>query len=122
MESPPTKKRKTASAGSDQGAKGGTKTKGREALQLPATVWVSVFQYLSLSDVMRALLISRSVAFDASKEVTELNVMRSSELDARISRRFPNVEFLSLIFFLGSQVGRFLIVVGTCNVALTTAT
>lgn len=92
MESPPTKKRKTASAGSDQGAKGGTKTKGREALQLPATVWVSVFQYLSLSDVMRALLISRSVAFDASKEVTELNVMRSSELDARISRRFPNVK------------------------------
>lgn len=95
MESPPTKKRKTAPAGSDQGAKGGggTKTtKGREVLQLPATVWASVLHYLAITDAMRALLISRGVAFDAANELTLLHVSHPTELDARLSKRFPGVQ------------------------------
>ena len=99
MPPPPAKKQKTGH-GSDH-SRGLHKVKNTGAL--PVAVWASILEYLELSDVMQALLLCRDVAFQATKEVTVLTISRSSELDARLSRRFPNIDEVFVQSFVGSS-------------------
>jgi len=88
MPPPPAKKQKT---GHDfDNSRGPLKNKSDGLL--PVTVWASILEYLELSEVMKALLLCRDVAFQATNEVTILTITRSNELDARLSRRFPNIK------------------------------
>ena len=66
-------------------------------------VWASILEYLELSDAMKALLLCRDVAFQATKEVTRLNITRSNELDARLSRRFPNIKVIIVRSLMNSS-------------------
>ena len=99
MPPPPAKKQKT---GHDSDNSRGPLKNKNDGL-LPVTVWASILEYLELSDVMKALLLCRDVAFQATKEVTTLVISRSNELDARLSRRFPNIKRISLRSLMSSS-------------------
>ena len=74
-------------------------------LELPATVWGSVLDFLPYGNVRSCLLISKMIANEASKHVSTLNIMRPREMDIPASRRFVNVENLNILCLV-SQAAR----------------
>ena len=68
---------------------------------LPPPVWGHVLDYMPYQDVRSALLVSKTIATEATSYVLTLNVMKSSQLDIPAARRFSksvqNINILCLL-------------------------
>ena len=59
---------------------------------LPAPVWGRVLNFLPYGDIRKAMLLSRTIAFDAPPHVFFLSIYKASEMNVRAIRRFCNVK------------------------------
>ena len=63
--------------------------------ELPGAAWGNVLNFLPYHHVRTALLVCRSIAFDAPNFVTHIQVHNASELNVPAARRFPNATHLA---------------------------
>ena len=95
---PPTKRKADALSGEQPSERESTKS-SRNADEstvpipdLPAPMWGRVLEFLPYGDVRKAMLLSRTIAFDAPPHVFFLSIYKASEMNVRAIRRFCNVK------------------------------
>lgn len=95
---PPTKRKADALSGEQPSERESTKS-SRNADEstvpipdLPAPMWGRVLEFLPYGDVRKAMLLSRTIAFDAPPHVSYLTIYEAAEMNVRAIRRFCNVK------------------------------
>ena len=68
---------------------------------IPAPIWGSAMNYLTYTDVLKCLLVNRTLSFEAPKYVRRLTILKSCEVQhlplVRSRRRFENVTRVDII-------------------------
>lgn len=67
---------------------------------LPFTVWGGILDFLPYAEVRSALLVSKSVANDATKYVQTLNIIKAREMYVPATRRFTNISEVNVLALL----------------------
>ena len=90
--------------GPDRKACGGTKSKQSgevNCMDLPLSIWGKILDHLPFADVRSARLLSRTVAFQAIKNVRKIHVLKSAELNVKFGKkRLTHVRHVNIFCFI----------------------